>query len=241
MADAATQVLGHIHGLHHDFSKTQAHSDWLLRFQQSPEAWVVVYGLLTSQSDEVVLYFASHTIVSKLQAGQLPPDLTACRPQLLSCLARFRSGPAAVRRQLVIAMVDCQLWRPAAEDTQWLKDTLSQLSDNEAMMCLLELLAAIPEEAANRKVMVGAERRASFAASMLIHSNLVLEALCKAAQASEATAIPAVRACARWLHLQHADPSLRAQKKAAASGGRFTAPLMRQGCQRILSFFGQLR
>lgn len=229
MADAATQVLGHIHGLHHDFSKTQAHSDWLLRFQQSPEAWVVVYGLLTSQSDEVVLYFASHTIVSKLQAGQLPPDLTACRPQLLSCLARFRSGPAAVRRQLVIAMVDCQLWRPAAEDTQWLKDTLSQLSDNEAMMCLLELLAAIPEEAANRKVMVGAERRASFAASMLIHSNLVLEALCKAAQASEATAIPAVRACARWLHLQHADPSLRAQKKAAASGGRFTAPLMRQG------------
>lgn len=57
----------------------------------------------------------------------------------------------------------------------------------------------------------------------------------------------------------------KAQKKAAASGGRFTAPLMRQGagpyqgstamleivgswppnchqvCQRILSFFGQLR
>jgi len=229
MADATAQVLGHIHGLHHDFSKTQAHSDWLLRFQQSPEAWVVVHGLLTSQNEEVVLYFASHTIVSKLQAGQLPPDVMACRQQLLSCLARFRSGPAAVRRQLVISLVDCQLWRPPAEDTQWLKDTLSQLSDNEALICLLELLAAIPEEAANRKVMVGAERRASFASSMLIHSNMVLEALCKAAQASEATAIPAVRACARWLHLQHADPSLRAQKKAAASGGRFTAQLITQG------------
>lgn len=229
MADATSQVLAHIHGLHRDFSKTQAHSDWLLRFQQSPEAWAVVHGLLTSQNEEVVVYFASHTVVSKLQAGQLPPDLMACRQQLLTCLARFRSGPAAVRRQLVISLVDCQLWRPAAEDTQWLTDTLGQLSDTEAMICLLELLAAIPEEAANRKVMVGAERRASFAASMLIHSSMVLEALCKAAQASEATAIPAVRACARWLHLQHADPSLRAQKKAAASGGRFSAQLIRQG------------
>eukprot|EP00913_Durusdinium_trenchii_P006813 g6404.t1 len=245
MADATSQVLAHIHGLHRDFSKTQAHSDWLLRFQQSPEAWAVVHGLLTSQNEEVVVYFASHTVVSKLQecfctlhirflritlpplwladerlqAGQLPPDLMACRQQLLTCLARFRSGPAAVRRQL----------RKPSQDTQWLTDTLGQLSDTEAMICLLELLAAIPEEAANRKVMVGAERRASFAASMLIHSSMVLEALCKAAQASEATAIPAVRACARWLHLQHADPSLRAQKKAAASGGRFSAQLIRQG------------
>lgn len=127
------------------------------------------------------------------------------------------------------------------QDNQWLTETLGRLSESEAMICLLELLAAIPEEAANRKarhvlkpwhfqeVMVGAERRASFAASMLIHSGTVLEALCKAAQANEATAIPALRACARWLHLQHADRGLRAQKKAAASGGRFTAQLIRQG------------
>ena len=62
----------------------------------------------------------------------------------------------------------------------------------------------------------------------LIHSSTVLEALCKAAQQSEAAAICALRACARWLHLQHADRGLRAQKKAAASGGRFTAQLIRQ-------------
>ncbi|CAJ1402138.1 unnamed protein product [Effrenium voratum] len=229
MADAAAQVLGHIHGLHHDFSKTQAHSEWLQRFQQSQEAWMVVHGLLSSQSEEVVLYFACHTIVSKLQAGQLPPDLNACRQELYSCLARFRSGPASVRRQLVIAVVDCQLWRPAVEDPQWLTETLQQLSGGEAMLCLLELLAAIPEEAANRKVMVGAERRSSFAASMLVHTNMVLDAACKAAQAHEATAILALRACARWLHLQHASPSFRAQKKAAASGGKYCAELIRQG------------
>ena len=34
----------------------------------------------------------------------------------LTCLWGLRSGPAAVRRQLVIALVECQLWRPAAED-----------------------------------------------------------------------------------------------------------------------------
>lgn len=54
----------------------------------------MVHGLLTSQKEEakgaesladgneVVLYFASHTIISKLQAGQLPPDLMSCRQQL---------------------------------------------------------------------------------------------------------------------------------------------------------------
>eukprot|EP00931_Biecheleriopsis_adriatica_P089960 TRINITY_DN64013_c0_g1_i1.p1 TRINITY_DN64013_c0_g1~~TRINITY_DN64013_c0_g1_i1.p1 ORF type:complete len:1076 (-),score=227.82 TRINITY_DN64013_c0_g1_i1:45-3272(-) len=232
MADTVGQVVGHIHGLHRDFANTKAHSEWLTRFQQAQEAWGVVHSLLTSQTEEVVLHFASHTIVSKLQAGQLPPDANACRNQLLSCLARFRSGPASVRRQLVIALVDCQLWQPAAEDSQWLSDSVRQLSEGgaDAVPCLLELLAVIPEEAANRKVMVPGQRRSSFAQSMLLHTQMVLDALCTAAQASEASAVAALRACARWLHLQHASPALRAQKKAANSGGgKFCADIVRQG------------
>ncbi|CAE8712929.1 unnamed protein product, partial [Polarella glacialis] len=234
MATAVTQVVGHIHGLHRDFANTQAHSEWLLRFQQVPEAWSVVHELLTSQTEEVVQYFASHTIVSKLQAGQLPPDESACRRELLGYLGRFRSGPPAVRRQLLASLVDCQLWRPPGEDAQWLNDSLRHLSEGgpEAVPCLLELLAVIPEEAANRKVMVTAQRRSDFAASMLIHTSMVLEALWKAAQANEVCAIGALRACAKWLHLQHASPALRAMKKSTAGGGggKFTADLLRQ-CQ----------
>eukprot|EP00930_Biecheleria_cincta_P097581 TRINITY_DN89289_c0_g1_i1.p1 TRINITY_DN89289_c0_g1~~TRINITY_DN89289_c0_g1_i1.p1 ORF type:complete len:956 (+),score=166.56 TRINITY_DN89289_c0_g1_i1:173-2869(+) len=55
---------------------------------------------------------------------------------------------------------------------------------------------------------------------------MVFDALWKAAQTTEACAIAALRACARWLHLQHASPTLRAQKK---SGGRFCADLVKQG------------
>eukprot|EP00439_Symbiodinium_sp_Y106_P013686 s5004_g1.t5 len=90
-------VIGHIRGLHHDFSKTQEHSTWLQQFQKTPQAWLVVEPLLTNSAEEVVLYFASHTVVTKLQAGQVPTDLAACRQQLLTCLNRFKNGPSAVR------------------------------------------------------------------------------------------------------------------------------------------------
>jgi len=229
-AAQAAQVVAHIHGLHHDFSKTQAHSEWLQRFQQTPDAWAVVHGLLTSRTEEVVLYFAGHTVVTKLQAGQLPPDLAACREQLLTCLGRFKSGPSSVRRQLVVGAVDCQLWRSAPEDSLWLSETVRRLSDGiDALPCLLEFLSAIPEESSNRKVMVTAERRSSFAQNMLVNTTMVLDALCKAAQATDATAIYALRACARWCHLQHASPALRAQKKSSSSGGRFCAEIIKQG------------
>eukprot|EP00419_Tripos_fusus_P012513 CAMPEP_0172669110 /NCGR_PEP_ID=MMETSP1074-20121228/9477_1 /TAXON_ID=2916 /ORGANISM="Ceratium fusus, Strain PA161109" /LENGTH=1085 /DNA_ID=CAMNT_0013485847 /DNA_START=101 /DNA_END=3358 /DNA_ORIENTATION=+ len=229
---AAAQVIGHIHGLHRDFANIQAHSSWLQQFQQAPEAWAVVHELLTSSSEELVQYFASHTLVTKLQAGNVP-NVLACRQELMKYLKHFWRGPHAVRRQLVIALTDCALLQPPTEDGAWLADSVQQLSDTiDALPSLLELLATIPEEAANRKVVVPAQRRLAFATGMLQHTGTVLEALWKASQTNEACAVAALRACAKWLHLQHASPALRAQKRAASgSGGSgpFSADLVRQG------------
>eukprot|EP00933_Yihiella_yeosuensis_P013903 TRINITY_DN1266_c0_g1_i1.p1 TRINITY_DN1266_c0_g1~~TRINITY_DN1266_c0_g1_i1.p1 ORF type:complete len:1065 (-),score=200.15 TRINITY_DN1266_c0_g1_i1:131-3325(-) len=227
MSAATVQVIEHVHGLHRDFANTQAHSEWLLRFQQTPNAWTVSHELITTHSEEIVQYFASHTIVSKLQAGQLPPDCNVLRNELFNYLFRFKSGPASVRRQLVACMVDCQLWQAAAQDGPWLSDSVNKLSEsNEAVCCLLELLAVIPEEAANRKVMVTAQRRSEFASSMLPHTQMVLQTLWTAAQVNESSAVGALKAASKWLHLQHANPTLRAQKKLH---GRFCADLVRQG------------
>mmetsp|Transcript_103923 Transcript_103923/g.289556 ORF Transcript_103923/g.289556 Transcript_103923/m.289556 type:complete len:1080 (-) Transcript_103923:131-3370(-) len=231
---AAAQVISHIHGLHHDFANTHAHSSWLQQFQQAPEAWGVVHELLTRSGDEVVQHFASHTLVTKLQAGHLPAAV-GCRQELLGYLRHFWRGPATVRRQLVVALADCALWQPPAEDQQWLVDCVQQLSGSvDALPCLLELLTVIPEEAANRKVVVPAERRVSFANGMLQHTSLVLEALWKASQTNAHCAVAALRACAKWLYLQHASPALRAQKRAIGSAGGsgtgpFSADLVRQG------------
>mmetsp|Transcript_2912 Transcript_2912/g.9071 ORF Transcript_2912/g.9071 Transcript_2912/m.9071 type:complete len:1084 (+) Transcript_2912:224-3475(+) len=228
---AAAQVVSHIHGLHHDFANTQAHSSWLQQFQQAPEAWAVVHELLTSSCEEVVQYFAAHTLVTKLQAGHVP-NANSCRQELMRYLKHFWRGPLAVRRQLIIALVDCALWQPPTDDGPWLVDCMQQLSDGvDALPCLLELLAVIPEEASNRKVVVSAQRRQEFATGMLQHTSVVLEALWKASQASEHCAVAALRACARWLHLQHASPALRAQKRASSGGGSgpFTADIVRQG------------
>jgi len=193
-----------------------------------------VHELLTGSSEEVVQHFASHTLVTKLQAGHLPAT-ASCKQELMGYLRHFRRGPASVRRQLVIALADCALWQAPAEDGPWLADCVKQLSDSiEALPCLLELLAVVPEEASNRKVVVSAQRRSAFATGMLPHTGLVLETLLKASQASGQLIVPALRACAKWLHLQHACPALRAQKRTvgnAGGGGRghFSAEIVRQG------------
>eukprot|EP00416_Gambierdiscus_australes_P000969 CAMPEP_0171134008 /NCGR_PEP_ID=MMETSP0766_2-20121228/127290_1 /TAXON_ID=439317 /ORGANISM="Gambierdiscus australes, Strain CAWD 149" /LENGTH=341 /DNA_ID=CAMNT_0011597423 /DNA_START=90 /DNA_END=1112 /DNA_ORIENTATION=+ len=237
---AVAQVISHIHGLHRDFANTGMHSSWLQQFQQAPEAWAVVHELLTQSPEEIVQYFAAHTLVTKLQAGHLPAAASG-RQELMryfvGYLRHFWRGPAAVRRQLVVALTDCELWQPPAEDGLWLSDCVQQLQLSEsleALPCLLELLTVIPEEASNRKVVVSPQRRMTFAASMLQHTGMVLEALCKASQANEVSAVAALRACARWFHLQHASPALRAQKKALSSAGGgasgpFSADIVKQG------------
>lgn len=228
---AAAQVVSHIHGLHRDFANTAAHSAWLQRFQEASEAWSVVHELLMNSNEEVVQYFASHTMVVKLQAGHLPTTNGSCRQELMRYLAQFWQGPPAVRKQLVVALVDYALWQSPAEDSRWLTEAVQQL---EALPCLLEFLSVIPEEAANRKVVVEAQRRSTFANSMLLHTSTVMEALWKASQTSDANAVAALRACARWLQLQHANPVLRGQKRAASStggggSGPFSADLVKQG------------
>jgi hypothetical protein len=226
-------VVGHIHGLHHDFANTRAHSEWLQRFQQAPEAWAVVHELLTSSTDEQVLYFGAHTLVTKLQAGHLPNGGT-CK-DLIQFLSRFLKGPQSVRRQLVVALVDFALWRPSAEDEKWLTDCVQHFSSSpDGIVSLLELLEAIPEEAVNRKVVVEAQRRQNFAANMLRHTNTVLEALWKSSQASDICAVLALRAFTKWLSLQHSSPALRAQKKSGGANGAgrfgaFTADILKQG------------
>eukprot|EP00927_Polykrikos_kofoidii_P001049 TRINITY_DN10382_c0_g1_i1.p1 TRINITY_DN10382_c0_g1~~TRINITY_DN10382_c0_g1_i1.p1 ORF type:complete len:1143 (+),score=197.71 TRINITY_DN10382_c0_g1_i1:53-3430(+) len=230
---AAAQVLGHIRGLHSDLAHAQAHSEFLQRFQQAPEAWAVVHELLTNSYEEVVHYFASHTLVTKLQAGHLPSQ-GCCRLQLMRYIALFLKGPPAVRRQLVVGLVDYALCRPSSEDEAWLMDCVQQLSSSsDALLALLELLATISDEAASRKVVANSQRRLDFATNMLRHTNTVLDALWKASQTNEICAIGSLRALHRWLALQHASPALRAQKRsgsiAGCGSGPFTADLVRQG------------
>lgn len=242
---AAQVVIGHIHGLHRDFANTHAHSSWLEQFQQAPEAWRVLQELLAGSTEEVVQHFAAHTLVTKLQAGHLPEDAAASglprhqvlRDELLRHLQRFFAGPASVRKQLLVALVDCALLAPADEDIQWLASCVKTFSESpQALSCLLELLAIVPEEAANRKVLVPAQRRTLFAASMLTHTTMVLDVLWKASQVSAAEALGALRAFAKWLHLQHANPVLRGQKRASSTAGGgsgpFTADLLKNGSLR---------
>mmetsp|Transcript_152801 Transcript_152801/g.292657 ORF Transcript_152801/g.292657 Transcript_152801/m.292657 type:complete len:1092 (-) Transcript_152801:93-3368(-) len=223
MAAHVAEVLGHIHGLHRDFANTQVHSEWLQHFQQAPEAWAVVHELLTSSQDETVQFFASHTLVTKLQAGKPPTTGSSFQEICIGYINRHRNGPLPVRRQLVVALVDYELWQPDAQDERWLTECVQQLSIGD-LSCLLELLRVIPEEAANRKVVVEPKRRSVFAMNMLQHTTSALEALFKASQSNEMYAMSALYASARWLHLQHASQALRAQKRAVGATGGGTGP-----------------
>lgn len=240
----AEQVISHIRGLHTDFANTNSHSQWLQLFQQSPEAWGVVHELLVGSREEVVQYFASHTLVTKLQTGSTPSSST-WRQDLMGYMRHFWLGPASVRRQLVVALTDSELWQSPNEDGPWLMECVKQLSESmDALPCLLELLSVIPEEASNRKVVVPAQRRLTFATNMLQHTALALETFWKASQASEQLVVPALLGCSRWLHLQHACPALRAQKRAISSsgGGSFSADIVRQGIlseQQLLKLAAQ--
>ena len=66
-------------------------------------------------------------------------------------------------------------FEPLEKDTQWFTETLSRLSDSEAMICLLELLAAIPEEAANRKAMRIGGINSSISSYICLHKSIVLK------------------------------------------------------------------
>lgn len=245
---AAEKVLVHVHGLYKDTANTQAHSQWLEQFQQTPHAWAVAHELLTQNAQpNEVHFFAAQTLVTKLQAGQLPPT-GSVRQELMRYLSIFWRSTPTVRKQLVIALVDNALWQQPCEDGQWLLDTIKQFSEGgEATIpCMLEFLMVIPEEAASRRVVVSAQRRSAFASNMLQHTGVILDVLSKAAQAGEALAVIALRTLARWLRLQHADPALRAQKKSTGSSvqGKFTAviiakyqlhehPLLKQAAQTL--------
>jgi len=219
-------VLSHIRGLHTDFANTQAHSQWLQRFQQAPEAWGVVHELLTENNEEVVHHFAAHTLVTKLQAGDMPSQGSITQ-DLMGYLSNFWRGPASVRRQIVVAMIDSILWQEPDKDSPWLMSCLSKFTESmQALPCLLELLHAIPEESMNKKVVVPPARRSTFAVNMLQHTGSVFEALSKASQANEMCAYEALRAFARWLQLQQADPTLRAQKKTSAKVGGYSADVV---------------
>lgn len=228
---AAAQAVAHIQGLYHDFANTRAHNAWLEEFQQAPCAWAVVHELLMTNALEVVQYFAAQTLVTKLQAGHVPEiDASVLQQELMRYLARYYQGPPAVRKQIVVALVDYALWKPPSEDGRWLSEVVQPLAQNlEAVPCLLELLACIPDEVINRKVVVAAERRLSFATNMLQHTGTVLDMLWKAFQSNAAYSVGCLRTFARWLHLQHASPLLRAQKKAAGSSGAYTADLIKTG------------
>ena len=84
---AAQEVIEHIHGLHRDFANTKSHSDWLQHFQQAPEAWSVVLELLGGGNEEVVQYFAAHTVVTKLPH----PDRRTRRVVSEACRNRFEA------------------------------------------------------------------------------------------------------------------------------------------------------
>mmetsp|Transcript_30499 Transcript_30499/g.71164 ORF Transcript_30499/g.71164 Transcript_30499/m.71164 type:complete len:1086 (-) Transcript_30499:52-3309(-) len=230
---AAQQVIAHIHGLHTDFQNTAVHSKWLEQFQVAPEAWPVALEILMGSSEEVVLYFAAHTVVTKMQAGQLPAGSNSILQDLIGCLVKLMHGPRTVRRQLVVGIVDYQLWRPPQEDMAWFHACTQKLSEGgEASVgCLLEFLVALPEEAINKKVLVSGDRRISFAGCMLQCFSLVLDALVQASQRSSdlATSALILKALARWLSLQHADPVVRAAKKAGrlpGQAGQFSADVL---------------
>jgi len=232
---SSAEVVGHIQGLHQDPANATSHSVWLQRFQQAPEAWPIVHDLLTNSNEELVQHFSAHTLVAKLRAGHLPPagafgvNGGGVDELVLRYIGRFRSGPSSVRLQLCVALASATLWKPAASDGPWLQNCLSYFDVSqagaEALPCLLELLGVIPEEAANRKIVVEHARRLAFASNMLLSTGQVLDALWRAAQAQEACRPAVLRACAKWLRLQHASAAVRAGKRA---DGLYTADIMKQ-------------
>eukprot|EP00929_Paragymnodinium_shiwhaense_P119500 TRINITY_DN91410_c0_g1_i1.p1 TRINITY_DN91410_c0_g1~~TRINITY_DN91410_c0_g1_i1.p1 ORF type:complete len:963 (+),score=250.38 TRINITY_DN91410_c0_g1_i1:149-3037(+) len=146
--------------------KKQA-NDWLVQFQQTPQAWQVADQLLQRpETPPDYRVFAAQTMRSKVQFDfdELPVEsYGGLRDSLLGHVERFQgSAPDhATHTALSVTIADLAIqmdaaWPNAVGDlfTRW-----SQSAENYPT--LLEVLRVLPEENMNKKLMTDSTKRAS--------------------------------------------------------------------------------
>jgi len=204
---------------------------FLVRFQDTPDAWTVCDAILSSPGGQAGwAFFAAQTLHVKCRdyacgVGQLPPgSLEALRARLVGHLRTAGADPGAPRAlttriALALSALACQMgWRTAAADAVALAAAGLDGTPPLPARVVLGLLSALPEEAEGRRLVLPDEgMRDDFRHSLLGSAPEVLPYLERCAAAAEdgggaaeavRTAEAALRCFAAWVRLVDMPASL---------------------------------
>lgn len=156
---SAQQVYDAVSCLLHP-SQAQAAATWLETFQASVFAWQIADTILHENRDNAVNFVAAQTLRNKIQRSfhELPVEThSALRDSLVAHLKGFGGSTEIIRTQLALAVADLAVQMPAWAHP--LPDLIGFLAGPTSTVCLLELLAVLPEELGNEQLAIKGEER----------------------------------------------------------------------------------
>lgn len=180
--EQAVTALQHLYKSPDDNLRKEA-NDWLIAFQQTPDAWQVADAILRNNEQPTEhRFFAAQTLRTKVQFDiySLPAEHHgSLRDSLLHHIEVFR-GPEhqSISTQLAVTIADLAIQMDAAWDDV-IDSLFNRFSSSEAYTILLEILRMFPEENANMKLMTDSIKRNRAAQRMRQSTSKVMEFLCK--------------------------------------------------------------
>ncbi|XP_044755741.1 importin-13 [Coccinella septempunctata] len=138
------------------FEQKHVH-EWLNDLQNSPQAWSIVWDILSTPRSSQVHFFAASTLHLKLMRNwdEIPePEYGNFKENMLKLIVKFATGPKIVLNRLCIAFASfiihtiTSFWKTAFEDLvySFQPQNLPQLQPERVICILLEILNVIPEE-----------------------------------------------------------------------------------------------
>lgn len=131
--------------------------EWLNNLQNSPQAWSIVWDILSTSRSSQIHFFAASTLHIKLMRNwdEIPEsEYENFKENMLKLIVKFATGPKIVLNRLCIAFASfiihtiASFWKNAFEDLvcSFQPQNLPQLEPHRVICILLEILNVIPEE-----------------------------------------------------------------------------------------------
>ncbi|CAH8382526.1 unnamed protein product [Eruca vesicaria subsp. sativa] len=183
MEDLQRKVAEAIHVLNHDplSSNRVAANQWLVHFQQTPEAWEVSTSLLTSPIVSLfdLQFFAAQILRRKIQneASNLQSNAKdALLNALLVAAKRYSSGVPQLLTQICLALsallIHADLYSKPFDKLMFALQSLQAHDDGNVV--LLELLTVLPEEISETRHVA---HQSDLRQELLSHTSMVLDFL----------------------------------------------------------------
>ncbi|KAG8656082.1 transportin MOS14 isoform X2 [Manihot esculenta] len=195
--DLQIKVAQAVHVLNHDTQSCNrvAANQWLVQFQQTPDAWEVATSILTSDqlhlhlqpffSEFEVEFFAAQILKRKIQSEGYYLKLEvkdALLNALLVAAKRFSSGPPQLLTQICLALAALIL--RAVEHGKPIEQLFYSLqtlqNQDDGNIAVLEMLTVLPEEVVdtqNTDTSISPAHRSQYGQELLSHTPTVLEFL----------------------------------------------------------------